>query len=47
MEDWIESAKHILFHIQLRDSLEKTIVVLDYNRNERRILLKPKNPHWH
>ena len=43
-EYWIESAKHILIHIQLRDNLEKTIVVLeDYDDNETRILLKPKS----
>lgn len=42
-EDWIEWAKDILTHIQLRDSLEKTVVVLDYNGNERRILINPKS----
>jgi hypothetical protein len=40
-EYWIESAKHILIHIQLRDNLEKTIVMLDNNGNERRIMVKP------
>ena len=45
-EYWIESAKHILIHIQLRDNLEKTVVVLDYDDTERRILLKP-NTQWH
>lgn len=38
---WIESVKHILIQIQLRDNLEKTIVVRD-DGDERRILLKPK-----
>ena len=42
-EYWIESAKHILIHIQLRDNLEKTVVMLDYDGTERRILLKPKS----
>jgi hypothetical protein len=42
-ERWIEPAKHVLIHIQLRDNLEKTIVVLDYCDNERRILLKTKS----
>jgi len=41
-DEWIELAKRILIHIQLRDNLEKTIVVRDYDGNERRILLKPK-----
>jgi hypothetical protein len=40
---WIESAKQVLTHIQLRDNLEKTIVMLDYDDNERRIVLKPKS----
>jgi len=38
-EDWIESAKRVLIQIQLRDNLEKTIVVRDYKGNERRILM--------
>ena len=42
-EYWIESAKCILIHIQLRDNLEKTIVMQDYDGSERRILLKPKS----
>ena len=42
-DEWIESAKRILLHIQLRDNLEKTVVVRDYDGNERRILLKPKS----
>lgn len=43
IKDWIKLAKNILIHIQLRDNLEKTVVVLDYDGNERRILLKPKS----
>lgn len=49
IEDWIESAKRILIHIQLRDNLEKTIVLQDYIcnelqvANERRILIQPKS----
>ena len=42
-DDWIELAKRILLHIQFRDNLEKRIVVLDYDGNEKRILLKPKS----
>ena len=42
-EYWIELAKRVLIRIQLRDNLEKTIVVLDYDDNERRILLKPRS----
>ena len=43
-DEWIEMAKRILIHIQLRDNLEKTVVVRDYDGgNERRILLKPKS----
>ena len=42
-EHWIESAKHVLIHIQLRDNLEKTIVVLEYDDIERQILLKPRS----
>jgi hypothetical protein len=43
-DEWIEMAKRILIHIQLRDNLEKTIVVRDYDGNEiLRILLKPKS----
>ena len=40
-EYWIESAKDILIDIQLRDNLEKTVVLLDNDGNERRTLLKP------
>ena len=39
-EDWIETAKHVLIYIQLRDNLEKKVVVRDYVGNERRILIK-------
>ena len=44
-EDWIKSAKDILIHIQLRDNLEKTIIMRDYASDgcERRILIKPKS----
>ena len=42
-EDWIESARRILIHIQLRDNFEKTVVVRDYDGYERRILIKPKS----
>ena len=42
-DEWIEMAKRILIHIQLRDNLEKTVIVRDYDGNERRILLKPKS----
>jgi hypothetical protein len=42
-EDWIESAKRVLIHIQLRDNLEKTVVVRDYDGIERRIVIKPKS----
>ena len=42
-EYWIESAKHILIHIQLRDNLKKTVIMLDNNGNERRIVLKPES----
>ena len=44
-EDWIESAKYILIHIQLRDNLEKTVVMRDYTNEgcERRIMIKPKS----
>ena len=42
-EYWIESAKDILIDIQLRDNLEKTVVMLEDDGNERRILLKPKS----
>jgi hypothetical protein len=42
--DWINLAKDILIHIQLRDKLEKTIVVRDHDDDsERRILLKPNS----
>lgn len=41
-EDWIESVERVLIQIQLRDNLEKTLVVRDSRDNsERRILLKP------
>ena len=43
-EYWIEAAKHVLIHNQLRDNLEKAIVVVDYDDSERRILLKPNPP---
>ena len=45
VNDWIILAKHILIHIQLRDNLEKTVLVVwdYYDGNERRILLKPKS----
>ena len=42
-EYWIESAKRILIHIQLRDNLEKTVVMLDNDGNERRIVVKPES----
>ena len=43
-EDWIELAKDILIHIQLRDNLEKTLIVEDHdNKSERRILIKPNS----
>jgi len=43
-DEWIELAKRILIHIQLRDNLEKTVVLRDYDSgNERRISLKPKS----
>ena len=43
-EDWIELAKDILIHIQLRDNLEKTLVVEDHdNKSGRRILIKPNS----
>lgn len=42
-EDWINFAKGILTHIQLRDNLQKTVVVLDYDGSESRILLNPKS----
>jgi hypothetical protein len=38
-EDWIESAKRVLIQIQLRNNLEKTVVVRDYGDNERRFLI--------
>jgi hypothetical protein len=42
-EAWIESVKRILIQIQLRDNLEKTLVIRDSQDNsERRILLKSK-----
>jgi hypothetical protein len=43
LNEWIESAKRILIEIQLRDKLEKMVVVRDYVGNERRILIKPKS----
>ena len=42
-EEWIESAKHILIQIQLRDNLEKIVVLRDYDDNERQFLIKPKS----
>ena len=42
-DNWIELAKRVLIHIQLRDNLEKTVVVRNYDGNERRILIKPKS----
>jgi len=43
-DELIELAKRILTHIQLRDNLEKTVILRDYESgNERRILLKPKS----
>ena len=43
-EYWIDLAKHVLTQIQLRDNLEKTVVVLDYDgSNETRILIKPNS----
>ena len=42
-EDWIQRAKRILIQIQLRDNLEKTLVLRDYTgKSERRILMKPE-----
>ena len=42
-EDWIQRAKRILIQIQLRDNLEKTLVLRDYTgKSERRILIKPE-----
>ena len=38
-EDWIESAKQVLIQIQIRDKLEKTVVVRDHEGNEKRILI--------
>ena len=40
-DNWIGSARHILTQIQLRDNLEKSIVVRSADELERRILLKP------
>ena len=42
-KEWIEPAKRILIRIQLRDNLEKTVAVLDYDGNESRIVIKPKS----
>ena len=43
-EEWIEAAKRVLIHIQLRDNFEKTVVVRDCGgNNERRIVIKPKS----
>ena len=42
-EEWIEAAKRVLIHIQLRDNLEKTVIVRDCDGNERRIVIKPKS----
>lgn len=38
-EDWVKLAKRILTHIQLRDNLEKTIVLRDYKGYEKQIQL--------
>lgn len=40
-EGCIKSAKRVLIQIQLRDNLEKTIVLQETN-SERRILLEPR-----
>ena len=40
-EDWIKTAKRILIQTQLRDNLEKTLVLRDYT-GERQILIKPE-----
>ena len=40
-EDWIKTAQRILIQIQLRDKLEKTLVLRDYT-GERQILIKPE-----
>jgi hypothetical protein len=42
-KELIESAKRILIEIQLRDNLEKTVVLRDDDGKERRILIKPKS----
>ena len=42
-DEWIELAKHILIQIQRRDNLEKTVIVQEYDGNERQISLKPKS----
>ena len=42
--EWIESAKRMMIQIQLRDNLEKTVIMRDHDdRNETRILIKPKS----
>ncbi|KAF8816621.1 hypothetical protein BYT27DRAFT_7333267 [Phlegmacium glaucopus] len=40
-EDWIERVKRILVRIQLRDKLDKTIVIRNYEGEVRKILIKP------
>ena len=40
-DNWIGLAKNILTQVQLRDNLEKSIVVRSEDELERRILLKP------
>jgi hypothetical protein len=42
-KDWIKLAIRILTDIQIRDNLEKTVIMRDYGGNERRILIKPKS----
>jgi len=39
-EGWIEAAKHILIQIQLRDHLDKTLVIRD-GGELRKMLIKP------
>jgi hypothetical protein len=40
-EEWIERVKDVLIQIQLRDNLEKTIIIKDYDSYivERKIVL--------
>jgi hypothetical protein len=42
-QNWIESVKRILIRTQLRDNLEKTVVVRDYDDIETPILIKLKS----